>query len=260
MTRIIIFVVSMVLMMVLPAGAIFAADPQLYANPYLAFSDNYIIRQGDEIALSVIVDGEQMTLSGIAFPSKISGAMYAGTPSDGNAKVASNVYVVSLDGTIACAYVDKITVAGNNLAFLVSQYTKEFRKYYLDPQVTAKVTKWHATQVCVLGQMPAPKVVELGIGMNRLSDAIAQAGGFNRLSAKKNIFVIRRSQPYNQPLKIDLLKFLEQGDVSQNVELYDGDVVYVTDNGKVDIFGEVIPAIGSIANFYAMWDSILRGY
>lgn len=252
--------VVVLLILVITTLRVGAVEPQLYANPYLSFSDNYIIRPGDEIALDVLIDGEQMSLSGMVFPSKLSGAMNAGTVSGDTTGMSSGskTYVVSLDGTIACSYVDNVVVAGHNLAFLVSQFSKEFRKYYQNPQVSAKVVKWHDTQVCIIGQLPAPKVVNLSIGMNRLSDAIAQAGGFNRLSSKKNIFVIRYGQPNAPPLKIDMLKFLEQGDVSQNVELYDGDVVYVTDNGAVDFWNQILPSINTIANFYAMWANILH--
>jgi len=71
------------------------------------------------------------------------------------------------------------------------------------------------------------------------------AGSYTKRAAKKEIFVIRGDN-VDKPQKINLLKLLKNGDISQNVALNEGDVVYLTSNGKITFATDVLPWITAI--------------
>lgn len=52
----------------------------------------------------------------------------------------------------------------------------------------------------------------------------------------------------NKPVQVDLLKLIKQGDMSQNQELSEGDLVYVTGNHRFDITRTLLPILTSIYN------------
>jgi len=66
------------------------------------------------------------------------------------------------------------------------------------------------------------------------------ANGFTKDAAKKNVFLIRRDKQ-NEPIKLNLNDLLTKGDTSQNYVLGEGDVVYLTSNGRIDFTRDIVP-------------------
>lgn len=81
-------------------------------------------------------------------------------------------------------------------------------------------------RVYVLGQVTKPGIVEF-TGDFTILDAISKSGGFTEDAFYPDIRVIRadRDKPLIMPVAFDRL--LEQGDLSQNLALYDRDVIIV---------------------------------
>ena len=76
-------------------------------------------------------------------------------------------------------------------------------------------------------------------------DAIGAAQGFTRDTAKKKIFLIHQDQPKSL-IPINLNNMLKTGDMSQNVTLREGDILYLTKNHRIDFARDIAPIFSSI--------------
>lgn len=148
------------------------------------------------------------------------------------------------DGRVSFPLAGEVLAAGLTPAELTGILTAGISEYVLDPQVTVNVMKFHTTRIYVMGEVAKPGLYEIEKQHNLL-DAIGSAGGMTKDAAKKKVFVIHKDQTGN-PLKINLLKLLEKGDMSQNTRLADGDVVYLTSNGRLDFAKDILPYLSGL--------------
>ena len=83
-------------------------------------------------------------------------------------------------------------------------------------------------RVYVLGEVTNQGVYSLRDAQDLLG-AIALAGSITRLATEENTLIVREYEPGKKPLVMmaDLRAILRQGDLSQNIPLEDGDLIYV---------------------------------
>ncbi len=130
-------------------------------------------------------------------------------------------------------------------------------KRIIDPQVSVEVTFFGGQKIFVLGEINRSGVF-LADGHMNVIEAISMAGGFT-LDAKQNsILLIRKriDKPKPELVVVDIGKFLQEGDMSQNPILQKGDIVYVprTFIADVDRF------FGHLSNIVRPLLDITRGY
>jgi polysaccharide biosynthesis/export protein len=148
------------------------------------------------------------------------------------------------DGKIAFPLVGEIQAAGLSPGTLTAALTSSLSEYVKNPKVTINVDKFRTTRVYVLGEVARPGMYEIEKQHNLL-DAIGMAGGFTKDTAKKHVFIVHKDNP-NQATKANLLKLLKRGDLTQNVALADGDVVYLTKNHKIIFARDILPYISAV--------------
>ena len=90
----------------------------------------------------------------------------------------------------------------------------------------------------VLGEVKRPGLFELEKS-HRVLDALAKAEGFTEKSAKRNIFLVRAGSTEVQQLNIN--NYLRKADQSANLELHEGDCLYLTSNHKVIFSKDIMP-------------------
>ncbi len=98
----------------------------------------------------------------------------------------------------------------------------------------------------VLGEVLRPTVYRLKTDVT-LIDAISMAGGPTQRASLKSTYVIRGDPENPERIKVDVGKLLKSGDLSQNVEIEPGDVVYVPETSKPD-WNKVASVISVIVN------------
>lgn len=148
------------------------------------------------------------------------------------------------DGKIAFPLVGELQVAGLSPGVFTAALTSNLSEYVVNPKVTVNVDKFRTTRVYVLGEVTKPGMYEIEKQHNVL-DAIGIAGGYTKDAAKKNIFIVHKDNP-NQSTKVNLLRLLERGDMTQNVALADGDVVYLTKNHRIEFGQDILPYISAV--------------
>lgn len=122
--------------------------------------------------------------------------------------------------------IGKIQTNGVSIHQLQEKITEALSGYLVDPQISLEVSSFKGHKIFILGEVNNPGVYQIDTPTT-IIEAIAKAGGYT-LDGKYSSVVLVRGGPEKSYLKrLDLKKTFAQGDLSQNVLLKTGDVVYV---------------------------------
>jgi polysaccharide export outer membrane protein len=112
------------------------------------------------------------------------------------------------------------------------------RGFVLKPQVTIQVVRTLSSQVSVLGQVSKPGRYPIEMTSSKVSEMIAAAGGVVPGGADVVTLVgTRNGDPVK--LDIDLPSILQSGRAELDVQLENGDIIYVDRAPTIYIYGEV---------------------
>ena len=114
----------------------------------------------------------------------------------------------------------------------------------MNPVLSVNIMRFGTDRIYVLGEVNQPGAYELDKSRNLL-DAIGAARGWTKDAAKTKVFIIRKDQNGKPPLKVDLMALLKEGDTSKNYPLQQGDVVYLTENHRIDFAKDIVPLINA---------------
>lgn len=186
-----------------------------------ACAEEYYMRPGDE--LNIVVTQQQDL---------------------GNSSTNQSPFVVRPDGNVSFPLVGEIHAEGMTVSQFTDVLQQGLARYIVDPDVSVNISKLGRVRVYVFGEVRKPGAVELEKG-HTVIDAIGAAQGFTRDTAKKKIFLIHQDQPKSL-IPINLNNMLKTGDMSQNVTLREGDILYLTKNHRIDFARDIAPIFSSI--------------
>ncbi len=147
--------------------------------------------------------------------------------------------MVRTDGKIAFPLIGEITVEGLTPATLADKLFLGLSAYIHNPQVTVNLFQMRTVRAYVLGEVNKPGMYEIAKS-HKLLDFLGMAGGFTHYAAKKSVYVVHKKDGRYE--KINLNDLLKKGDLTQNVDLGEGDVVYLVSNG-LDFVKDILPYI-----------------
>ena len=147
---------------------------------------------------------------------------------------------ISESGQINFPLIGAVTVGG--LAIPAAEKRIETllreRGFVLRPQVTIQVVRTLSSQVSVLGQVSKPGRYPIEMTSSKVSEMIAAAGGVVPGGADVVTLVgTRNGDPVK--LDIDLPSILQSGRAELDVQLENGDIIYVDRAPTIYIYGEV---------------------
>jgi polysaccharide biosynthesis/export protein len=157
-------------------------------------------------------------------------------------------YTVETDGTFSFPLIGRVKAAGMTLrAFEVELKAKLADGYFRNPQVTVAVEQYRSQRVFVMGEVRTPGPVALTGGMT-LIEALSRAGS-TQPTASGEVAVVRAPQGARGPVMPNeksgtevfraSIRALESGSLSQNIELRDGDTIFVPRAEIAYVFGQV---------------------
>jgi protein involved in polysaccharide export with SLBB domain len=146
--------------------------------------------------------------------------------------------IVQSDGTIQYPLIGRVYVLGQTAAEARDTVAKAMSKYLKHPSVSLSVSQQGLMNVMVMGNVKTAGKYALRGGAH-LSDAIAAAAGVATVNG--DYPPVRVMQPSGVVQTINLQKLLHDGDASQNIELGDNALVYVTgaETIRVQVLGAV---------------------
>lgn len=192
-----------------------------------ACAEEYYMRPGDE--LNIVVTQQQDL---------------------GNSSTNQSPFVVRPDGNVSFPLVGEIHAEGMTVSQFTDVLQQGLSRYIVDPDVSVNISKLGRVRVYVFGEVKKPGAVELEKG-HTVIDAIGAAQGFTRDTAKKKIFLIHQDQPKSL-IPINLNNMLKTGDMSQNVTLREGDILYLTKNHRIDFARDIAPIL---SGFYMVTEA-----
>lgn len=145
--------------------------------------------------------------------------------------------IVQADGTIQYPLVGRVLVAGSSAAEARDTLSKALLKYLRHPNVALAVQQQGNINVLVLGNVKNSGKFAMRSG-SHVSDAIAAAAGISMLNGD---YPSARISQDGAVENVSLQKLLHDGDATQNVELADNAIVYVT--GAETIHVQVLGAV-----------------
>lgn len=149
--------------------------------------------------------------------------------------------LVNSEGNITVPYLNHVIhVAGMTQHDVVTTLHDEYKaaEILLDPKIDINIVSRHHLMVWILGQVQRPGAVEFKQG-DTITSAISQAGSPTESARLESATLTHKSSDRQIPL--DLRKILRDGDLSQNYELQEGDVIYIPEDtfNKFYVLGEV---------------------
>ncbi len=180
--------------------------------PVSAVAKDYVLGAGDVVRITVYEHADLSTLTrisqagGITFP------------------LIGEVFVAGMKEREAEAKISALLQQGG---------------FVKSPQVNLIVEQYRSQQVSVLGEVNKPGMYTIDRG-SKVADLLAMAGGVNAGGGDAAVLIKKEHGSEGKGGRpIDLLALLQKGDMTQNMEVTDGDIVYVPRMEVFYIYGEV---------------------
>ena len=140
----------------------------------------------------------------------------------------SGPVVVRPDGRISTPLVEDMVAVGKTPARLATDIETTLAEFIRSPEVSVIVSTALGTlsQVQVIGQVAKPSGVPYRAGL-RVLDVLLEVGGLTEFAAPNRAHLIRTKNYRQEKIKVRLGDLLDDGDLSQNLELKPGDVIVV---------------------------------
>jgi len=143
---------------------------------------------------------------------------------------------IEANGNLFFPIVGNIKVGGLSIPMARKKITEAYSKYVKDPQVTVTIQKYGSKRYYVIGEVGKPGVYQMEKN-TKLLEAMTIAGGITYRANISKAYIIRE----NAVLPIDFEEVLTGKNLTQNVELVNGDFIYIPTltEDKVYVLGEV---------------------
>ena len=156
---------------------------------------------------------------------------------------------ISAQGMINVPFIGSVRAGGLTIPQLQELITQPLtRDYFVNPEVNIRIKEYHSLQYHISGAVNSPGLYEM-TSKTSLMELIAKAGGV--LPERGNIAYILRASTENplsdkDPIKVDLKGLLDKGDMSLNLILQSGDVVYIPLERALDLAESKIYVEGEV--------------
>ncbi len=152
-----------------------------------------------------------------------------------------NVVRVSKEGSIVLPLIGPVMAKGQTVADLAKTITALLADgFIVDPHVNVYIEEFRSQKVTILGAVNGPGLYEISGDISFL-ELVSKAGGFAALAGDQAVIERQGSgsgQGKNK-IKVDLKGFLDKGDTSSDLQLKDGDSIFVKEAAMFYVNGEV---------------------
>lgn len=165
-----------------------------------------------------------------------------GYGSDGN-------YTIGPDGRVAIPYVGNVDLAGLTVEEATELLRTGLSEYIQDPQVIVAIRSYGARKVYVMGEVQKPGIQELSVDRMNAYAALTSAGSWTSHGRSTKIQVVRARDGVMYYKELNMKKYIKNHDITQNVVLEDGDIVYVPPTNGIIWSEDVMPYVSAWALF-----------
>ncbi len=175
-----------------------------------SFAQDYIVGEGDVLKIDVYENNDLTT-----------------------------IVRVSDEGSIVVPLLGKITVKGLTVTRVSEKLSKLLSDgYIIDPQVNVFVREYRSRNAVILGQVNNPGIYQLRNHTSFL-EFLSIAGGLTKDAGRSAIVKRKSGDEGENAIKIDLTKLIEKGETNLNLQIRDGDSIYISKASVFYVTGEV---------------------
>jgi polysaccharide biosynthesis/export protein len=137
---------------------------------------------------------------------------------------------VTPDGYITLRDAGGIHIEGETVPEIQTDIKKAYAKILRNPEVSITLKQFENPYFLALGQVNHPGKYDLR-GPMTVAEAVAMAGGFTGVGRRNNVILFRRvSDNWVSATKVNLKHMLTSKNLSEDLQLHPGDMIYVPKN------------------------------
>lgn len=171
-----------------------------------------------------------------------------------NTSNTANDIMIGVDGVAQIPYVGNVKLSGLTLAEAKELLQAKLSKYFKISEFNVYLKSYGNRKVYVTGNVNNPGIKDMSVDNMNVYAAVSSAGGVDKRGRSKHVQILRQIDDTLYFREVNLDGFVKQHDMTQNIALEDGDIVYVPDSGKVVWSEDIAPYV----SIYSVYRSITR--
>lgn len=197
-----------------------------------ATSPTYRLYRGDTVAVNAVGFS-----SGDESDTKLAGSGISG-------------FTVGIDGYVQLPYVGNVKMEGLTLDEAKEVLMESLTQYLRIPDLSLLITSYGPRKVYVMGEVAHPGIVNLGIDNMNAYAALASAGGWTSHGRSTRTQIIRVIDGTMYYRRLDMKKYIMKHDLTQNVMVEDGDILYVPPTNGFKFNEDILPYVSVYALYH----------
>ena len=162
--------------------------------------------------------------------------------------------MIGPDGYVQLPYAGSVKLAGLTLDEAKTVLSERMGQYLRFPDMSLIMKSYGTRKIYVMGEVKTPGIHELGADSLNAYAAISSAGGITRRGRSTQVQVLRVDGDTMYYKRLNIKNYIKQHDLTQNVILQDGDIVYVPRSNGIKFDEDVLPYINVWAMYKALKD------
>ena len=162
--------------------------------------------------------------------------------------------MIGPDGYAQLPYAGSLRLAGLTLDEARDLISERMHRYLRFPELTVGVKTYGKRRVYVMGEVSAPGIKEMSADTLNTYAAITSAGGFTNRGRSTQVQVIRVVGDTMYYKQVNLKNYIKKHDLTQNLALQDGDIVYVPTSNGIKFQEDVLPYLNVFTMYKALAD------
>ncbi|WP_437793534.1 polysaccharide biosynthesis/export family protein [Mitsuokella multacida] len=168
--------------------------------------------------------------------------------------IGINSITVGLDGYVQLPYVGSVKMEGLTLDEAKAVLMDSLTQYLRIPDLSLVITSYGPRKVYVMGEVNKPGVQDMAIDNMNAYAALATAGGWARKGRSTRIQIMRVIDGTMYYRTLNMKAYTVKHDLTQNVEIEDGDIIYVPRSNGIKLDTDVLPYVNAWALYKNLTD------
>ena len=160
--------------------------------------------------------------------------------------------MIGPDGYAQLPYAGSLRLAGLTIEEAQDLISERMHRYLRFPELTVGVKTYGKRRVYVMGEVSAPGIKEMSADTLNTYAAITSAGGFTNRGRSTQVQVIRVVGDTMYYKQVNLKNYIKKHDLTQNLALQDGDIVYVPTSNGIKFQEDVLPYLNVFTMYKAL--------
>lgn len=147
------------------------------------------------------------------------------------------------DGYVQLPYAGTVKLAGLTIPEATEVLTEKLGEYIKIPSMSLFIKSYGPRKIYVMGEVRSPGIKELSADNMNVFAAITAGNGITRRGRVKHLQVLRAVGNTLYYKEVNLEAYVKKHDMTQNLALKDGDIVFVPKSNKIIFSEDVMPYV-----------------